>query len=86
MDSYNSRNYNGVSVSREPSTIRQQSAIRRKDPGEDRLSRFTEYRGEDVVDLSRRSSITDQTASDRERGRSLPPGMRDNLIKAALTD
>ena len=67
---------NGVtSLSREASTSRQPVPRRRERPptenGEDRLSRFTEYRG-DEVDGGRRSSL--EAVSDRERGRSLPPG------------
>jgi len=73
LDNYN-RKYNGTTLSREPSTHRHPPTVRHRDSGEERLSRFTEYRGEDVQEKSRKSSLTDQTGSDRERGRSLPPG------------
>ncbi len=71
---------NGASsLSREASMSRQPVQQRRRERstpdhsniGEDRLSRFTEYRG-DEIDGGRRSSI--EAISDRERGRSLPPG------------
>ena len=54
--------YNNIPRRRERATV---------DPGEDRLSRFTEYRG-DEADGGRRPSL--EPVSDRERGRSLPPG------------
>ena len=68
-----------ASLSREASMSRQPPpppVTRRRDRsgndvGDDRLSRFTEYRGDDV-DGGRRSSV--EALSDRERGRSLPPG------------
>ena len=70
------RNGNATSLTREASMSRQPPVSRRRDRsnnevGEDRLSRFTEYRGDDV-DGGRRSSL--EAVSDRERGRSLPPG------------
>ena len=60
-----------------------------RDIGEDRLARFTEYRGDDVADQQqqqqqqqpqprrpslRTSYVGEGSVSDRERGQSLPPG------------
>ena len=69
-----------------PRAHHQNTAVKQqRDAGEDRLARFTEYRGDDVVDHQqqpaqpRRPSIKPSYAgegsvSDRERGQSLPPG------------